>query len=149
MHYIIDGNNLIGKIKSIWEIQQKDKQASREKLAFVLDRYFSRRKEKVSLHFDGFPSDAIRTSKIKIHYSESKSADSQIKIEIDQSKNPKLIIVVSSDNSVKQYAKLSSCKVITSEKFGKTIFEKDEIDKEEELIKQIDNEELKRLFEGK
>ncbi len=147
--YIIDGNNLIGKIKSIWELQQKDKQASREKLAFVLDRYFINKKLKVSLHYDGFAADAIRTSKVKIFYSDNKTADSKIKIEIDQSKNPKLIAVVSSDNSVKQYAKLNSCMVISSEEFGNEIFKKEVTDREEELIKQIDNNELLRLFEGK
>jgi predicted RNA-binding protein with PIN domain len=147
--YIIDGNNLIGKIKSIWELQQKDKQASREKLAFVLDRYFAKKKLKVSLHYDGFAADAIRTSKVKIFYSDNKTADSKIKIEIDQSKNPKLIAVVSSDNSVKQYAKLNSCSVISSEEFGNEIFKKEDTDREEELIKQIDNNELLRLFEGK
>jgi uncharacterized protein len=148
-HYIIDGNNLIGKIKSIWELQQKDKQASREKLAFVLDRYFAKKKLKVSLHYDGFAADAIRTSKVKLFYSDNKTADSKIKIEIDQSKNSKLIAVVSSDNSVQQYSKLNSCKVISSEMFGKEIYKKEDADREEELIKQIDNDELLRLFEGK
>ena len=148
-HYIIDGNNLIGKIKSIWELQKKDKQASREKLAFVLDRYFAKKKLKVSLHYDGFAADAIRTSKVKLFYSDNKTADSKIKIEIDQSKNSKLIAVVSSDNSVQQYSKLNSCKVISSEMFGKEIYKKEDADREEELIKQIDNDELLRLFEGK
>ncbi|MBL1215023.1 MAG: hypothetical protein HND52_16795 [Ignavibacteriae bacterium] len=145
-HYIIDGNNLIGKIKSIWEVQKKDKQASREKLAFLLDRYFIKKKTKVSLHFDGFAADAIRTSKIKIKYSDNKTADSKIKIEIDQSKNPKLIAVVSSDNSVKQYAKLNSCTVINSEEFAEEIFRKEDNNIEEVKIKDINNEEIKRLF---
>jgi hypothetical protein len=38
--FIIDGNNLIGKIKSLMDLQKKDKQASREKLVLILDRYF-------------------------------------------------------------------------------------------------------------
>ncbi len=38
--YIIDGNNLIGKIASLMNLQKKDKQASREKLIYILDRYF-------------------------------------------------------------------------------------------------------------
>ena len=40
-HYVIDGNNLIGKIGSLHKLQNKDKQGSREKLAFILERYFS------------------------------------------------------------------------------------------------------------
>ena len=38
--YIIDGNNLIGKISELWSIQKKDKQLSRVKLAKVIDQYF-------------------------------------------------------------------------------------------------------------
>ncbi len=40
LHYIIDGNNLIGKIKRFSSLQKKDKQTAREKLAFYVDRYF-------------------------------------------------------------------------------------------------------------
>jgi predicted RNA-binding protein with PIN domain len=44
-HYIIDGNNLIGKIKSFNQLQKKNKQQCREKLAFLLSRYFSKKKQ--------------------------------------------------------------------------------------------------------
>jgi predicted RNA-binding protein with PIN domain len=53
--YIIDGNNLIGKIPSLNILQKKDKQGSREKLAFMVDNYFSQKNAKVFLHFDGHP----------------------------------------------------------------------------------------------
>ena len=52
--YIIDGNNLIGKIKSIFTLHQKDKSQSRKNLIKILDKYFSDKKVKVNLHFDGF-----------------------------------------------------------------------------------------------
>ena len=48
-HYIIDGNNLIGKIPAIKKFQKSRKQTSREKLAFLLGRYFSNQKNSVSL----------------------------------------------------------------------------------------------------
>ena len=164
-HYIIDGNNLIGKIKSIWELQKKDKQASREKLAFLLDRYFSKKKIKVTLHFDGFAGDAIKTYKVKIIYSDKKTidifelalefkiiysdkktADQKIKNQIDNLKNPKLAAVVSSDNNVKQYAKLNSCTIINSEDFAKEVLNDRNTNIEQDKINQIDNEEMKRLF---
>ena len=145
-HYIIDGNNLIGKIKSIWELQKKDKQASREKLAFLLDRYFSKKKIKVTLHFDGFAGDAIKTYKVKIIYSDKKTADQKIKNQIDNLKNPKLAAVVSSDNNVKQYAKLNSCTIINSEDFAKEVLNDRNTNIEQDKINQIDNEELKLLF---
>lgn len=144
--YIIDGNNLIGKMKDLWELQNKDKQASREKLAFMLDRYFGQKKFTVTLHFDGFAAEAIRTSKIKIAYSENKTADSRIKVEIDQSKNPRVIAVVSSDAGVRDYAKVNSCKTITSEGFARKLKADDNSNTEESIIKSIDDDEIKKMF---
>ena len=66
--YIIDGNNLIGKIQSLANLQKKDKQASREKLAHLVDRYFINKKIEVILNFDGFANQKINTSKIKLVY---------------------------------------------------------------------------------
>ena len=51
----------------------------------MLDRYFESSKIKVSLHFDGFPKEAIKTGNLKIIYSGKRIADSLIKEEIDNS----------------------------------------------------------------
>ncbi|PID56700.1 MAG: hypothetical protein CR986_09980, partial [Ignavibacteriae bacterium] len=142
--YIIDGNNLIGKISELWKLQQKEKQLSRVKLARKLDQYFSDKKVEVSLHFDGFQGDAIPTAKLRIYYSNNSLADSKIKKEIDNSKNPKLITVVSSDYSVMQYAKVSSCTVIKSEEFAKELKKTKKQNSEEEILKTIDNDEIKK-----
>jgi predicted RNA-binding protein with PIN domain len=144
--YIIDGNNLIGKIPELWKLQKKDKQASREGLAFRLERYFFQKKIEVSLHFDGFPKEAIKARKIKIYYSENTIADNKIKDEIANANNPKLITVISSDFNVQEYAKVNSCSIIKSENFAKELEKKDNIDDEEEIVKSISNEEMKRLF---
>ena len=58
--YIIDGNNLIGKVKQLNSLQKKDRQTAREKIAFMLDRYFRKKKVKVSLHFDGFQNTPVK-----------------------------------------------------------------------------------------
>ncbi len=144
--YFIDGNNLIGKIPSIKKLQVSDKQASREKIAFTLDRFFAKRKEKVILFLDGFQNEAIRTSKVRIRYSDNKTADDIIKQEIDLAKNPKQIIVISSDHSVMEYAKVSYCEVQKSEDFAKRMNKSKTGNKEEEIIKKIDNDEIKKLF---
>jgi len=144
--YIIDGNNLIGKISDLWELQNKDKQLSRVKLVKIIDQYFNSKNVKVSLHFDGFAGDAIPTTSSKIHYSNNKTADSEIKHEIDSSPNPKVIAVVSSDHSVQNYAKVNSCKVLKSEEFSKQLTEKKSINSEEEISKSISDDEIKKLF---
>ncbi|MEW6702118.1 MAG: hypothetical protein AB1298_05315 [Bacteroidota bacterium] len=37
-HYIIDGNNLIGRIKFLQQIQKKNKQAAREGLVRLINK---------------------------------------------------------------------------------------------------------------
>ena len=146
-HYIIDGNNLIGKIKILNQIQKKNKQQSREKLAFMLGRYFSKRKASVSLHFDGFENDSIKVPGVKIIYSGSVTADEKIKIEIDRSKNPKNNILVTSDSNLAEFGRVCSCQIIKSEEFIRN-FSQMNNHKEEDIksnpVKNI--EEYKRLF---
>ncbi len=144
--YIIDGNNLIGKVSQLWKLQQSDKQMSRVKLVKMIDQYFSSKKVAVSLHLDGFAGDGIPTNNARITYSNNKSADSKIKQEIDSSNNPKTIAVVSSDHSVQNYAKVSSCKVVKSEEFSRMLNQRDSINSEEEIKKSISNDEIKKMF---
>jgi predicted RNA-binding protein with PIN domain len=144
--YLIDGNNLIGKITELWALQQKDRQMSRVKLVKYLDQYFAKNNLKVSLHLDGFAADPIPSSKVKIHYSDNKTADSKIKKEIDISKNPKVLAVVSSDHSVQNYAKVNSCTIISSEDFTKMLNDKKSKKSEEDIAKSISNDEMKKLF---
>ncbi len=144
--YIIDGNNLIGKIYSIHKLQKFDPQASREKLAFLLERYFFDKKVKVSLHFDGYAKESIKLNKIRIIYSESKSADDKIKEEIDNCKNPKLLMIVSSDLSIIDYARANACNVTKCEDFKNILFSDPKIDEEKEKLKGIDEDEIKRIF---
>ncbi|MCP5064680.1 MAG: NYN domain-containing protein [Ignavibacteriae bacterium] len=144
--YIIDGNNLIGKIPQIWNLQKKDKQASRVRLVSLLQLYFSKKNVNVSLHFDGFAADAIPSGKLKIKYSNNKIADIIIKEEIDLSKNPKVLAIVSSDHNIQDYARVNSCTVIKSEDFAKQLSQKKDTAAEEEINKSISNDEMKRLF---
>ncbi len=148
--YIIDGNNLIGKIKSLHNLQKDDKQLVREKLSFLIDNYFHNKKFKVSLHFDGHPNLPIKMSTIKIIYSQNRTADEKIKEEISSYKNPKNIIVITSDNNLKEFARVCSCSVISSEEFSAEITKGNEKDEEEERIESInDIEEFKRIFKVK
>ena len=144
--FIIDGNNLIGKIPELKSIPKSNNQSARERLAAILDRFCTGKKIKLSLHFDGFAGPAIRTNHLSIHYSDSRPADDLIRREIEHSKNPKLITVVSSDNSLGSFAKACSCTVIKAETFAKELFKKD-INDEADRIKGISKEEIKRLFE--
>lgn len=144
LHYIIDGNNLIGKISSLKNLP--DKQVAREKLALMLERYFSGKKVKVSLHFDGFENIPIKISGIKIHYSQNRSADEMIKSEIEKIKNTKSVITVSSDTEVASFAKVCGCQIKSSESFYKDLLASNKKSDESEKPTNFDSEEFKKLF---
>ncbi len=146
-HYIIDGNNLIGKIKTLNQIHRKNKKQSAEKLAFILSRYFNTKKASVSLHFDGVSRDETKISGIKIYYSGKISANEKIKEEIARSKNPKNIILVTSDNNLAEFGRVCSCHVIKSEVFAKELLASVESDEEKKRIQELNNpDEFKKLF---
>lgn len=146
-HYIIDGNNLLGKIPSFKNLQKSNKQASREKLAFLLGRYFVNKKVSVDLHFDGYLNEVIKVSGMKINYSGSLTADERIKKEIERNKNPKNLTVVTSDSNLVEFARVCSCSVIKSEDFAKQIHSVFSPDEEQTRIDELNStEEFKKLF---
>ncbi len=145
-HYIIDGNNLIGKIPHLFSLQKKDGHESRQQLAYLLDKFFQGTKLKVSLHFDGYMVEGVKSGRAKIYYSDNEPADNLIKQEVTLAKNPKLICVISSDFSVKQFAKKNACTTKTSEEFYREIQNKNSTDEEESLKNSISNDEIRKLF---
>ncbi|HQI42306.1 MAG TPA: NYN domain-containing protein [Ignavibacteriaceae bacterium] len=145
-HYIIDGNNLIGKIPALMKIQKKDKQSSREKLALMLQRYFLNKKANVTLHLDGFAVTKINAGRIKIIYSENITADEKIKNQIEKSKSPRTITVITSDSNLTQFAKVCSCKVIPSEDFAKQLNNKSQDDEQTIIDSMKNDDEFKKLF---
>ncbi len=147
LNYFIDGNNLIGKIASLKKLQNKDKQASREQLVFMLDRFFTSIKANVTLHLDGYPNEKINSSKMKIVYSENLTADEKIKKQISQSKSPRTIKVITSDSNLAQFAQVCSAVVIPSESFAAEMNKSSINSDEEALIKSMDNiNEFKKIF---
>lgn len=147
LSYIIDGNNLIGKIHSLMNLQKKDKQASREKLLHLLDRYFESKKANVTLHLDGYQSEKINSIKVKIFYSDSSPADDLIKNQISKSKSTRSTILITSDSNLQQFAKVCSVSIISSENFSKELLKNNLSNDEESKIKQINNiDDFKKLF---
>ncbi|MEJ2195658.1 MAG: NYN domain-containing protein [Ignavibacteriaceae bacterium] len=146
-HFIIDGNNVIGKIKFLKSIQKSNKQQSRLKLAFLIDNYFHAKKVKVTIHFDGFENEPIKLNNCKIIYSQNRTADEKIKHQIESGSNPKNMIIVTSDNNLREFARKCSCTLQNSEEFANNLMRKDkddEADKIDRMSKDID--EFKRIF---
>ena len=146
-HYIIDGNNLIGKIRVLKSLHKKSKIKSAEKLAFIVGRFFTGKNAAVNLYFDGFQSEVIKVSGIKIIHSGNKTADEKIKSEIEKSSNPRNIILVTSDNNLAEFGRVCSCMVVPSESFSKTLLSSDKIDDEQIKIEEINNQaNFKKIF---
>jgi uncharacterized protein len=149
--YIIDGNNLIGKIKLLSSLQKKDKQSSRERLTNILNRFFSGKKTKVSLHFDGHPNIALPFSKGSVHYSLNQPSDNLIKKEIEYSKNPRLIILVTSDHNLMDFGRVCGCTILSSDEFSNLIEKSLEKNDETEKIRQLEKQkdEFLMLFQNR
>jgi predicted RNA-binding protein with PIN domain len=144
--YLIDGNNLIHKMKELYALQKKDKQLARERLALRLEGYFASKSVKVFLFFDGFANLPIKTSKVKIIYSENRTADEKIRKHIEHSSNPRNIAAVSSDAEIKRLAQACYADVVKSEDFAKFLYSKALQDEEEKKIRGMDDDEFKKLF---
>lgn len=148
--YIIDGNNLIFKIKSLEKLFNNDKPAIREKLAFMVDNFFYGRKVNVTLHFDGYENLPVKLSNIKIIYSMNELADAKIKRQIDISKSPRNIIVVSSDNEIINFARVNGCQVLSSLEFSRMLSSNPRENKSDEKSNiSISTEDWEKIFEGK
>jgi predicted RNA-binding protein with PIN domain len=139
--YFIDANNLIGKIPKLRKLKGSD---SRERLIFLLQRFFSGKKVNVTLFFDGHQSENIKTN-FEIVYSLNRSADELIKQRIDRSKRNKNLVVVSSDLEIFAYAKECGCKAVKSEEFYKNI-SSTQSDDLTEKPNNFDIDEFKKIF---
>ena len=148
LHYIIDGNNLIGKIGSLQKLQKKNKQSSRDKLAFILESYFlGRPNNKISLHYDGFPGQSIKVQNIRIIYSGKKTADEEIKSQIEHETNRRNLIVISSDLNIREFARVCGCAWKSCEDFSRELINTSPDDEEKKRQDELSNDEFKKLFD--
>jgi predicted RNA-binding protein with PIN domain len=145
-HYIIDGNNVIHKSKPLSKLFIKDKQSPREKLIFKIEDSFQGRNVKITVHYDYFENVPIKASLVRIIYSDKKEADENIKKQIADEENRRNLIVVSSDNGIKTFARKCGCEVISSEDFIKQLLSREKVDEETIKTKQISNDNWNDIF---
>ena len=121
-HYIIDGNNLLYKIKKFKKLVKSDNQNVREKLSYMIENYFNQANVSITICFDGFENLPIKLNKAKIIYSEKDSADNIIRSQIDSAKNKRNLVVISSDvKDIIRYAEKNGCLILASEKFAEML----------------------------
>ena len=142
-HYIIDGDNLIGKMSKL----RNTPIVARQNLVKLLNSYFASTSNNLTLFYDGFEKDFYPLSKGRIEYSQNKTADFRIRTFIENSSNPKNLTVISSDNEIFNFAKVCSCEAIKSEDFASILSNhKSTKDDEQHIINTISINEIKDMF---
>lgn len=137
-HYILDGYNVIHAIPTLKKLLAHDALQAREQLAFLVSRLTMRKKFRCTIVFDGVkppeaPS-ASAHSPVHIVYSSPQTADMRIKSLIDQSKNRSLLVIISSDREILNYARVCSCATHTSKHFSNLLFEEPDQGEEKDSV---------------
>lgn len=120
MHYLIDGYNLLFRL-----LDQKSQslEKKREALIALLDRELSVIKGHVSIIFDSSEeirefAQSVKRKNLEVIYApKGKTADEYILELVEQRKNPKVLVVVSSDSGLTKQCKYLEAQIQTIEEF--------------------------------
>ncbi|HSA94464.1 MAG TPA: NYN domain-containing protein [Acidobacteriota bacterium] len=122
MAYLIDGNNLLGRIAP-HELRER---SGRDGLVVRLLAFQRVTRARVHLVFDGnpeaTPTDVVVNPKFTIHYpGEGQSADDIIKDMIARQSDRRRFFVVSSDRAIREMAKKKGIEAVTSDVFAREL----------------------------
>ncbi len=122
MAYLIDGNNLLGRIAP-HELREP---SGRDGLVVRLLAFQRVTHARIHLVFDGnpevTPTDMVVNPKFSIHYpGEGQSADDVIKDMIARQTDRRRFFVVSSDRAIREMAKKSGLEAVTSDVFAREL----------------------------
>jgi predicted RNA-binding protein with PIN domain len=125
MRYLIDGHNLIPKIKNL-SLHDIDDE---EKLIALLNRFSTKARAQVEVYFDKAPIDSARSIKIgaiKVHFIRTGSSADAAMIERIKKMGTSAqgITVVSSDHAIQNAALRMKLKVVSSDEFARLIEQK-------------------------
>src|SRR5512137_2528320 len=122
MAYLIDGNNLLGRIAP----QELRQRTGRDGLVVRLLAYQRVTRARIHLVFDGnpepTPTDVPVNPKFTIHYpGEGQSADDVIRDMIARQTDRRRFFVVSSDRAIRELAKKRGLDSVTSDIFAREL----------------------------
>lgn len=126
---IIDAYNLMHKVKELQVLLKQSQDVAVDTMIAKLQSHFHHTKIKLVLVFDGYGLNR-HGGNINVKFSKTDTgnnfmnADELIKDLIDRSRNPKLLKIVSSDNSITLYARDSGCRIQSSASFWGELKEK-------------------------
>jgi predicted RNA-binding protein with PIN domain len=124
MPYLVDGNNVMAQ-RVGWH---RDKRGARLRLMDDLARFAQTRRVRVTVVFDGAPeqhfADGASRKGIRVFYSERGSnADERIKQLVEQSRERRTLLVVTSDRALADYVRRCGAQVIRSGEFRRKMEE--------------------------
>ena len=122
MAYLIDGNNLLGRIAP-HELRER---SGRDGLVVRLLAFQRVTRARIHLVFDGnpeqTPTDIPVNPKFTIHFpGEGQSADDIIKDMMDRQTDRRRFFVVSSDRAIRELAKKKGLEAVTSDVFAREL----------------------------
>ncbi len=122
MHVLIDGHNLIGKLPDI-SLSDRDDET---KLLRRIQQYRARTGRRVTVFFDSGmvykPGSRRKVGGITIRYApHGVTADTLIINQLRRERNPKEVLVVTSDRAIQRAARLARVEVVSSSAFAQTL----------------------------
>jgi len=124
MSYLIDGNNVMGQ-RVGWH---RDRQRARRELLDELARYALAKKVRVAVVFDGAPeehfADGASYRGVRLYYAaRGSNADERIKTMVEESRERRTLMVVTSDRALGEYVHRCGAQVIRSGEFRRRLEE--------------------------
>ncbi|HEX8847275.1 MAG TPA: NYN domain-containing protein [Pyrinomonadaceae bacterium] len=124
MSYLVDGNNVMAQ-RVGWH---RDKPKARRMLMDELARFAQSKRAQVTVVFDGAPEeyfpDGASYKGVRIFYAERGSnADERIKKMVEQERERRTLIVVTSDRTLADYVRRCGAQVLRSGEFRKRLEE--------------------------
>jgi predicted RNA-binding protein with PIN domain len=118
MAYLVDGNNVMGQ-RVGWH---RDRVRARRELLAELARFALQRKARVSVVFDGAPdenfADGSSYKGVRVYYAARGSdADERIKNLVEQSRERRTLVVVTSDRALADYVRRCGAEVLRAGEF--------------------------------
>jgi predicted RNA-binding protein with PIN domain len=118
MSYLIDGNNVMGQ-RVGWH---RDRVRARRELLDELAQFALQRKARVAVVFDGAPdenfADGSSYKGVRVYYAERGSdADERIKTLVEQSRERRTLLVVTSDRALGEYVRRCGAQVVRAGEF--------------------------------
>jgi predicted RNA-binding protein with PIN domain len=151
-HFIVDGYNVIHAIPTLKKLLSHDADSAREQLIHLISKLTIKRKFRCTVVFDGDqPKSKIKQSShapIHVVYSSPQSADAKIKNTIEHSKNRSLLVIISSDREILNFAKVCACETHTSKHFANLLFAEETSgdEKDSSILSKSQVDEWLRIF---